>query len=101
MFFICVQTGTKHGLLNIAGELCAAHKTRYTSRAAATAAAAEKKDGGDAERPAAPVCAAGEGAGVLVSLPVAAAAGDPEGAGDDGDCPENGAPASGAGTETT
>jgi hypothetical protein len=90
----------------------AAHKTRYTSRVAAAVAAA-KKVCDDAERLAAPE-RAGEGAaaGVLESLPVAAAAGDPEGvpvaaaAGDSdgvsdgGDCPKNGAPADGAGTET-
>jgi hypothetical protein len=77
------------------------HKTRYTNRVTATVAAARKVRG-VAERPAAPE-RSGEGAGVLVWLPVAAAAGDPEGVDDDGDGPnpKNGAPDEGAGTETT
>ena len=59
-----------------------AHKIRYTSRAAAAAAAVKKLCADAAERLAARE-RAGEGAGVLEAIPVPA--GDPEGAGDDGD----------------
>ena len=77
------------------GDVSPAHKSRYTNRVAAAVAAARKVRG-DAERPAAP-----ERAGV-VWLPVAAAAGDPEGVDDDdGGGPKNGAPDDGAVTETT
>lgn len=75
-----------------------AHKTRYTNR---VAAARKVKARGGAERPAAAE-RAGEGAGALVWLPVAA--GDPEGVDGDGvgvgvgDCPKSGAPDEGAGT---
>jgi hypothetical protein len=74
-----------------------AHKTRYTNR---VAAAMKVKARGGAERPAAAE-RAGEGAGALVWLPVAA--GDPEGVDGDGvgDCPKSGAPDEGAGTETS
>ena len=82
------------------GDVSPAHKSRYTNRVAAAVAAARKVRG-VAERPAAPE-RAGEGAGVLVWLPVAAAAGDPEGVDDDdGGGPKNGAPDDGAVTETT
>jgi hypothetical protein len=77
-----------------------AHKTRYPSRVAAAATAVNKLCADAAERLAAPE-RAGEGAGVLEAIPVPSAAGDPEGAGDDGDWLKNGAPADGAGTETT
>lgn len=75
-----------------------AHKTRYTNR---VAAARKVKARGGAERPAAAE-RAGEGAGALVWLPVAA--GDSEGVDGDGDgvgvgdCPKSGAPDEGAGT---
>jgi len=93
-----VKTRAQTKVISISDQVSPAHKTQYTTRAEA-AAVMVKKRCHDAGRLAAPE-RAGEGAGVLEAIPVPAATGDPEGAGDDGDWLKNGAPADGSGTKT-